>query len=239
VIPAADQKRIDPPWGYVDLALFVSAILPSLALAALLSRVSRFLVPWFFAGNEAATTLAFQLFVYVFLLGALFMVIAWKDEQPFWASISWTMKFRGAFGFVFVGPILAIAVSVLGVLLRAPEVDNPIQRMITGRSSFGVVVVFGALLAPFFEEMVFRGFMLPLFARTFGRLMGVLLTTVPFALLHGAQNQWAWQQLTLIALAGIVFGYARLLSGSTAAAFLVHASYNATQFLALFLAAPF
>ena len=233
------RPRTDPPWSYADLALFASAILPSFALAALFSRASRAVAPCLFTGNEAAAALTFQTFVYIFLLSALFLVIAWKCRQPFWAAIAWTLRFQGAFGYVAAGAVLAFAMSVLGVLLRAPEVDNPILRMITGRVSLAVVVVFGAVLAPFFEELTFRGFLLPLLTRSFGGALGVLLTTLPFALLHGAQNQWAWQQILLIALAGIAFGYARVASGSTAAAFLLHASYNATQFLALILTRPF
>lgn len=235
----AAQPRTDPPWGYTDLALFASAILPSLALAALFARIGRALAPGFFQGSTAAVTLTFQAFVYALLLGALVLVIARKHAPPFWAAIAWTLRFRGAFGYVAAGPVLALGVSVLSVLLRAPEVDNPIKSMITGRASLAVVVVFGAVLAPFFEELTFRGFLLPLLRRSFGGALGVVLTTLPFALLHGAQNQWAWQQILLIALAGIAFGFARVASGSTAAAFLLHASYNATQFLALVLTTNF
>ena len=38
-------ERRAPVWGYHDLALFLSAVLPSLALAALLLRFSRMLAP--------------------------------------------------------------------------------------------------------------------------------------------------------------------------------------------------
>ncbi len=232
----AAEPRANPPWTYADLALVaVSAVVPPLALAAPLALLSQAVAPGLFTGNKTVVTLTLQAFVYVFLMAALFMVVAWKYKQPFWLAIGWTLRFRGAFGYIAAGPVLAITVSILGVLLRAPEVDNPIQRMITGRGSLALVVMFGAVLAPFFEEITFRGFVLPLLTRTFGSTLGVFLTTLPFALLHGTQNQWAWQQIVLIALAGVAFGFARVSSGSTAAAFLLHASYNATQFLALIL----
>ena len=120
---------------------------------------------------------------------------------------------------------------MLGVLLRAPTDSSQIEGLIKSRASLAAVMLFGVVLAPIFEEMLFRGFLLPLLARSVGPWLGILLTAVPFALLHGAQNQWAWQPIVLIGVAGIVFGYVRYKTGSTTAAFLMHSAYNATGFL--------
>jgi membrane protease YdiL (CAAX protease family) len=119
----------------------------------------------------------------------------------------------------------------LGVLLRAPMVHSPIEDMITSRQSLAFVMLFGVLLAPMFEEILFRGFLLPLLARSLGAWPGILLTALPFALLHGPQNTWAWQQVVLIGVAGAIFGWVRYRTGATSASFLLHAAYNATGFL--------
>jgi uncharacterized protein len=230
--PAAEDRR--PFWSYEDLALFVSAVLPSLALSALMLRGTRTLAPEFFK-NQAVTLLAFQTFMYALLLGALFLLISRKYGQPFWSSLGWKLRFPGVIAAIASGPILALVISILGVALKAPVVDNPIERMITGRGSLIGVTLFGVLLAPFFEELAFRGFLLPLLTRTAGQWAGIVLTAIPFALLHGAQNSWAWQQITLIGIAGITFGYMRMKTGSTAGSFLLHATYNATQFAGLIL----
>jgi membrane protease YdiL (CAAX protease family) len=222
-------SRREPVWGYEDLALFVSAVLPSLALGALLARLARMIAPRFFAGS-AATNLSFQLFLYVFLTGALYLIVSFRHGEPFWSSLGWTLRFRGAALSVAAGPLLAVAVSVLGVALRTPEAPNPIQEMIRDRGSLVLVVSFGVLAAPFFEELFFRGFLFPLLGRSWGHWLGIVATAIPFGLLHGAQNHWIWQQVALITLAGIVFGYVRHQTGSTAAAFLIHASFNATEF---------
>ena len=227
--PSIEAPRT-PFWGYEDLALLVSSILPCVALAALLLRTSRAMAPRFFA-SDAATALAFQSFMYVFLVGALYLLISWRYRRPFWSSIGWTFPIPRALRLVALGAALAVGLSSLGVLLRAPLVRSPIEDMITSRASLAVVVVFGVLLAPLFEEMLFRGFLLPLLARSLGAWTGILLTTLPFALLHGPQNGWAWQQVALIGLAGAVFGYVRYRTGSTSASFLLHAAYNATGFL--------
>jgi membrane protease YdiL (CAAX protease family) len=61
-----------------------------------------------------------------------------------------------------------------------------------------------------------------------GPWLAILATAIPFALLHGAQNEWTWQLLVPIGLAGVVFGVVRYKTGSTVAAMLVHVGYNAT-----------
>ena len=63
-------------------------------------------------------------------------------------------------------------------------------------------------------------------------LAGILLTAVLFGLMHGAQYEWAWQQITLVSLAGAAFGFVRHRTGSTAASTILHGCFNLTQFVA-------
>ena len=223
-------ERREPVWDYLDFALFLGAVLPSLALAAVLSRTARMIAPGFF-GSDAVRTLVFQSFMYVFLVGALYLVIAWRYREPFLPSLGWTFPIPRAFLVLLAGPALTIALSALGVLLRAPLDSSQIEVLIKSRASLAAIILFGVVLAPIFEEMLFRGFLLPLLVRSMGPLLGILLTAVPFALLHGTQNHWAWQPVLLIGIAGVAFGYVRYKTGSTTAAFLMHSAYNATGFL--------
>jgi len=209
----------EPFWGYEDLALFVSAILPSGLLGALLIRTLHIT-------STPIRTLLFQCLLYVMLLGALYALISLRYRRPFWRSLGWILPERGFFGWVLGGSTLAILTSLLGAALKAPQVKDPIRGLITNRASLTVVLLFLIVLGPIFEELVFRGFLFPLLARTFGAAAGILLTALPFALLHGAQNQWAWQQLTMIGIAGAVFGYARYKTGSTAASTMLHCGFN-------------
>ena len=116
----------EPVWGYEDLVLFVGAVLPSLAAGALLARLARLLAPNVFAGS-AATNLSFQLFMYAFLTGALYLIVSFRHGEPFWSSLGWTLRFKGAVASVAAGPVLAVAASLLGVALRTPAAPNPIQ----------------------------------------------------------------------------------------------------------------
>jgi len=208
----------------------LGAVLPSWALAFLLSQASRSLAPRLFS-SDAVKTLVFQSFMYVFLVGSLYLVIALRYHAPFWRSLGWTFPIPRAFLLVVAGPLLAIALSALGVLLHAPMDGSQIEILIKSRASLAAIILFGVFLAPIFEEMLFRGFLLPLLVRSLGPLLGILFTAVPFALLHGAQNHWAWQPVLLIGIAGMAFGLVRYKTGSTTAAFVMHSAYNAMGFL--------
>ncbi len=210
-----------PFWTFEDVGLFLASILPAGFLGALLLRVTH-------VKSQAGKALLFQLMAYALLLAALYAIIAVRYRQPFWQSLSWSRPWAGAWGCVAFGPILAIAVSLLGAALHTPEVPNPVKELITSRATLFVVLLFVVGLGPVFEELVFRGFLLPLLIRSFGPAAGIVVTGALFGLLHGAQNQWAWQQITLIGLAGVVFGYVKYRTGSTASSTLLHATFNLT-----------
>lgn len=216
-----DTDRVNPFWTYEDLAFFLAAILPALLIGVLLIRAIHL-------GSLAVRTLLFQSLIYALLLGALFAIVSLRYGQPFWRSLSWSRPWPGAWTAIWVGPSLAFATSFLGALMRAPDVQNPIEELITSRLSLTVVMLFVIVLAPIFEELVFRGFLLPLLIRSFGPAAGILATGVLFGALHGAQNHWAWQQVTLIGFAGVVFGYAKYRTGSTAVSTILHSTFNLT-----------
>jgi membrane protease YdiL (CAAX protease family) len=66
------------------------------------------------------------------------------------------------------------------------------------------------------------------------RHAGVLAATIPFGLLHFQKDGNSWRHAVPIALAGATFGWMRQETGSTRAAAIMHASYNALFFFVLF-----
>jgi membrane protease YdiL (CAAX protease family) len=134
--------------------------------------------------------------------------------------------------YVAIGFVQAIGIALLGVAMQTPNVEMPMRDLLSDRFSLILVGTFAVTLGPACEELAFRGFLLPVLARTFGGPAGVTLTSATFALMHGPQYAWSWQHLVLICLAGVLFGAVRLLSGSTAAAAAMHAGYNLTFFVA-------
>jgi hypothetical protein len=74
----------------------------------------------------------------------------------------------------------------------------------------------------------------PLLARTFGAVAGILLAAAPFGMLHYWEYGDSWRSAVQIGLAGAAFGWMRQATGSTRAAAIMHASFNALSFVSLF-----
>jgi hypothetical protein len=217
------EARAYPFWTYEDLGLFIGSVIPVFLLAILIVQF----VP---IREGSVRALAYQSLIYTLLLGVLYLLVAWRYEQPFWRSLGWTV-FRPPFLCAAVGPVLAITTSTLGVLMKAPPIPLPIEDLISDRRSLFVMMLFLTIFGPVFEELVFRGFLFPLLARSLGPWPGILVAATLFALVHGSQYHWHWQHLTLVGLTGAVFGFLRYKTGSTAAATLAHTGYNATLFV--------
>ena len=95
--------------------------------------------------------------------------------------------------------------------------------------AFGIFAA--VVLVPLFEEVVFRGFLQPLFVQNLGDRGGVVVTSIVFGLLHGTSSFLPIFGLSLV-LGGIMLRTQRL-----AAPWAVHALHNGLM-LALLLLVP-
>ncbi len=222
-----------PFWGYSDLALFVGMILPSVGIAAILTKGLALLAPVMFA-RKTVSGLGMQLLFYILFFASLYGLLRLRHARPFWESLGWRYRAPGFWTSFMAGPLLAIFVGFAGVLIKAPTIPMPFDEMLNDKISLALLSFFIVILGPLCEELFFRGFLLPLLARSFGWGVGILITALPFALLHGPQYKWAWQQIFLVYFSGVVFGLVRRSTGSTAASTAIHATYNGI-FLALFI----
>jgi membrane protease YdiL (CAAX protease family) len=95
---------------------------------------------------------------------------------------------------------------------------------------FGVMAV---TLAPFFEELVFRGFLQPLLTRSLGSIAGVVITGAVFGSLHAPEYSFAWQYAVAVSLVGMVLGWVRVRSQSIIPCTVMHGAYNSVFVVAL------
>jgi membrane protease YdiL (CAAX protease family) len=128
----------------------------------------------------------------------------------------------------------AFIVALMSYLIHTPNVSTPLTDLMQDRTSVILLATFGVTLGPLCEELAFRGFLQPLLVRSLGVVPGILAATIPFGLLHFQEYGNSWRHAVLIALAGASFGWMRQATGSTRAAAIMHASYNALFFFVLF-----
>ena len=105
------------------------------------------------------------------------------------------------------------------------------KQLLTDRLSLTLMGVAAATLGPLCEELAFRGFLFPLLARSMGAALGIVVTALPFTLLHGPQYGWSWRHLLFVMIAAMSFTWVRHRSGSTAASTVTHATYNMIFFV--------
>jgi membrane protease YdiL (CAAX protease family) len=208
-------------WNFEDLGFFLGAILPSLVAASLLTSA----IP-----GIGARRLAYQGVLFVLMLSALYALARVRHDVPFSDAVAWYRQFRGAWYCVLGAPVLSVAIQILGALIDPPLVPSAVDTLTAEGVPYAVIVVFAVIFGPAFEELVFRGFLQPLFTRSAGLIGGVIVTSILFALLHGAQSGWQWQYPLQVFVASLAFGIVRHRTGSTAASFLLHMGFNLMPF---------
>ena len=171
--------------------------------------------------------------------GLWFIALRWlllmKYDRPFWSSLGWRWPREGVARYFVFGLLLTVAVIFLGVALRTPQIKSPMDDLMDSTVSITLVGISAVTLAPVCEELAFRGFLQPLLQHSIGAWPAIILTALPFALMHGSQYAWNWQRLVLLIVAGSTFGWVRMRSDSTLAATATHATYNFSYFLTFIL----
>ena len=216
-------------WDFADLMMFVTlaifAVIPSMLLVKILPGAVAFGKPFL--------ALIAQLIWYLMIFVALHLLLKIRYRAPFWRSLGWRFPFRGAVLALVAGPVLVFALGLIGFLIRTPVLNPPFEQMMGNRPTIMLFALFVVVLGPLSEELVFRGFLLPLLARPLGVAGSILTTGFIFGAMHAYEYEWSWRHSLLISLAGVAFGWARYVAGSTAASTFMHATFNLTQFVAL------
>jgi membrane protease YdiL (CAAX protease family) len=226
-------------WTYLDVFFFVLFAIPAYVLAvAVCFAVFRLFdaVPTGQFLTCAPLVVAVQLVWWILLLGFIYGVISIKYRLPFGPAIGWRALNRPPTVYLLWGILLAVSVGVFSHWLPPSTEKMPIEELIRDRSSLILLALFGVLLAPAIEELVFRGFLYAAIERSHGSLSAVLVTSAIFSLPHASQYGWRWQNLLLLTYVGIIFGAVRARTQSVVPSTLLHTGYNATLFAGLFAA---
>ncbi len=134
------------------------------------------------------------------------------------------------------GLILEFAYRKLG--LKLPMQDIVEESRAAEGADLWVRVVCAIALAPFAEELFFRGVLFPAAARALGPARGLLVQAAAFWLIHCVAD-WKLIAPTMpLAALGWISGWLYLRTGSLAPSILLHASFNAFNFAMLRMADP-
>ena len=168
------------------------------------------------------------------LFGYIYYLVAVRYGLRFWTALNWgKLTRRRLLRFFLGGILLAFAAARAPALL--PDKDSfPLRQFFTSPAAAYAVAAFAVLVAPFMEELIFRGVLFNIFERQVGVGFAILSTALLFAGFHVPEYWGAWNHLLLVSVAGGVFSLTRGVTRSLASSVILHLAYNATLMAALF-----
>lgn len=175
-----------------------------------------------------------QFLGYVVTFAFMVAVVRRRANASFWREISWNWPKNSAV-YLLAGVVLSLVLQGVAHFLPMPK-QLPIDLFFQTSTEAWVLSIFGVTVAPFMEEMFFRGFLYPVLARRVGMTIAILLTATAFGLLHAPQLGRAWAPILVVFLVGLVLTLTRALTRSVARGMLIHIGYNGMLSLLLFVA---
>jgi membrane protease YdiL (CAAX protease family) len=184
---------------------------------------------------------AFYIFATYLLLSAGGLSVLYFSVKSFlplpegWFRINWRGSwFLWGFGGYFVALPLVVLVSLINQQFwQGQGGSNPILPIILeGRDNVALAVFFGtaAIAAPVFEEIVFRGFLLPSLTRYLPVWGAIAASAFLFAVAHLSVSE-----ILPLATLGSVLGFVYTRSRNLLAPMLLHSLWNSGTLLSLFL----
>ena len=194
------------------------------------------------------------------------LVAAWLVFPTMWHRTfldglqwHWATARRQLGQLIALGFVLGLIVQVVTYFITAPK-SMPIDEFFLTPTTAWLITVFGTVVAPIFEEICFRGFLVPAFAiaydwlslprtdeaRTGWRmsttltsaslLFSAVLSSLCFAMLHAQQVAHMWAALLVLFSVSLVLTFVRVKTQSVAASTIVHGAYNGFVFITVLFA---
>lgn len=255
--PAVRPPVRIPHFGHLALLIPIGGIAFVCTILVLYFPMRFHLFGWSLSTQAATTNVSLILaseailYLFVFAISALVFPLFWHEKLL--AGLQW----RGAVAIKRFWPLAATALGCAGlaaldeVVLPGPK-NAPIDKMFSSPGAAWLMFAFGTTLAPFFEEMFFRGFLLSALCTAWdwivekishepapqldanrhpqwsipAMVIGSILTSIPFALLHVDQQGHSLGPFLLLIAVSLVLCTVRLVTRSLASSTLVHACYN-------------
>lgn len=166
----------------------------------------------------------------------------------------WSTARRQAGRLVSLGLLMGAMMQLVTHFVTPPK-TLPIDEFFSTQADAWLITLFGTVMAPLFEEICFRGFLVPAFAIAYdwlslprteearrhwqatttltplGLIFSAVLTSLLFALMHAQQVAHLWVALLGLFLISLVLTFVRVKTQSLAASVLVHGAYNGFVFL--------
>ena len=230
-----NETRENPPWGWLTaIGLPVAHLVIQIALTVGGSGVL-LLVLWATSQlNPDSVAASANNGVFVGGIGALgglgtlaliYAVVTRLRKRPFRATIRLTGRayvWRAAFGAVLLGGLM----DMVTLALRKPIVPDVLKPLFTGAAGVVAMIVFAVVVTPLVEELLFRGVLFPVAARSLGAMGGVLLVSGLFGFAHVVTYGLDTYLIGQTLVAGLYLTWLRAQTRSLVPSVAAHAALN-------------
>ncbi len=158
-----------------------------------------------------------------------------KTIRGDWFQWGWrflpTSALQAFKGWFMVVPFVLLASWLTNLFLGDPGGSNPLLEMVLSSKNFWsltVLFITTVLMAPFFEELIFRGTLLPVLVSKQGRTTSVIVSALIFALAHLSVSE-----TPPLFVLGIGLALLRLASGRLLPCVIMHSLWNGITFVNL------
>jgi len=245
-----------PNFGHLLLLSLLILIAFSILIIAL-ALASHFHLFGLQLSSKSATDLGFNLasegvlYLATFALSLFVFPMIWNETL--FAGLEWRGRSAITQFWALAGTASAcFGLALVDQILMPGPANAPIEKMLSSTRAAWMMFAFGVTMAPFFEEMFFRGFLLPSLSTACdwiaekktgspprpldaeghpqwslpAMIIGSVLTSIPFALVHAEQQGHSLGPFLLMIVISMILCTVRLKTRSLAASTLVHATYN-------------
>jgi len=179
-------------------------------------------------------------------LMAVPLLILWSQLRPYgtpplggWLQWRWqplgSALRRAVLQVLMVLPVVALVGWLVERLVGDPGGSNPLLELVLTSANplaLSCFAITALVLAPLFEETLFRGVLLPVLAQRWGNLAAVLISALVFGIAHLSLGE-----LPPLFVLGLGLGWLRIQSGRLGASVLMHGLWNGLTFANLLLLA--
>ena len=234
------------PLSIVDMVLLVAGGFVVLGEIIIPSIVSPFMV---LLTREITSPLADSLKVFVayssmtlpplYILRQQIKNLGSNINQPEFGWLQWKFApiskgfFSALQGWLMIMPLVLLISWVMNLLIGDQGGSNPLLELVLNIRDplpLGLLIFTIVVIAPLFEELVFRGVLLPVLSREFGVSLGIVISALVFGIAHLSIGE-----LPPLFVLGIGLAILRLSTGRLFPCVLMHSLWNGITFANLLL----
>jgi membrane protease YdiL (CAAX protease family) len=171
-----------PVWTLGDVVRVVVVLILSLFFTAVLSVMLASALPAYRTATSAQIAtdpriiVPAQVIAYLVTVWFIYRTITLHYRANFWEAIHWRWPAKWM-SFLVGGFCLSILLQVVSHALPIPK-KLPIEDFFKTQSGVWLMAVYGTLIAPFTEELFFRGLLYPALVRKIGMPVAIAITSL-------------------------------------------------------------